>query len=139
MSRRREAYRDLYQSGFDFTALFAVALALAGFFLVAGGGKSGAAQFDVSLSASALPGDDKLPVVNIARDGQLRLSGRPLSLDELQISLSALKQHQNIDRVVVVTDPGARLQSILEAMSAIKAAGINRVAQRIQSQTAPSQ
>ncbi|HMX63728.1 MAG TPA: biopolymer transporter ExbD [Candidatus Sumerlaeota bacterium] len=136
--RRRDAYTALHRAGFDIVPLFAVALALAAFFLTVGGG-GGASQFDVSLSGAVLPGDEKLPAVTVGADGQVRLNGRPLSLDELQVGLSTLRQQQGIDRVVVNTDPGARLQSILEAMSAIKAAGINRVAQRVQPQKSNSQ
>ncbi|MCC6545758.1 biopolymer transporter ExbD [Candidatus Sumerlaeota bacterium] len=135
MRNRRAAYGDLYHTRFDAAALIAVALVLAACFALAGG-RGSAAQFDVSLAAATLPGDDKLPTIAISRDGQIRLNGRPLSLDELQVSLSTLRQQQAVDRVVVTTNPGARLQVVLEAMGAIKAAGINRVAQRIQSQEA---
>lgn len=133
--RRRDAYPALYGGSMDLTGLFAVAFVLAAFFLMTGGGgRSGATQFDVSLSTPALPGDEKLPTIAIARDGQLRLNGRPLTMDELQVSLATLRQQQNIDRVIVSTDSGARLQTVLETMAAIRSAGINRVAQRIQTQ-----
>jgi biopolymer transport protein ExbD len=71
---------------------------------------------------------DKQVVVTLGREGLIQLDGQSVELDRL---VSAIKAKANASEQIVVivnSDKGAEVQTLVDVMDAIKAAGLGKVA-----------
>ena len=64
--------------------------------------------------------------IGVTRDGETVIDGNAVSGEELKAKLLELKKDKAID-VVLAGDKDASLQTLLKAMDAVRAAGINSV------------
>ncbi len=84
-----------------------------------------------NLPASAAPEklqDTKTLIVGLSRSGDFKLDGKLISLAQLTAQLRAKVQHGHPPIVVLAGDADVELQRLVDAMDAIKAAGITSVA-----------
>lgn len=64
--------------------------------------------------------------IGVTKDGETVIDGKSVTVDELKEQLLALKQDKSID-VVLAGDKDASLQTLLNAMDAVRGAGITSV------------
>ena len=71
---------------------------------------------------------DKQVVVTLGRDGLIQLDGQAVELDRLVGAIKAKASASEQVAVVVNSDKGAEVQTLVDVMDAIKAAGLGKVA-----------
>jgi biopolymer transport protein ExbD len=81
-----------------------------------------------SSQAQNLKTPDKQVVVTLGRDGLIQLDGQAVELDRLVGAIKAKASASEQVAVVVNSDKGAEVQTLVDVMDAIKAAGLGKVA-----------
>jgi biopolymer transport protein ExbD len=71
---------------------------------------------------------DKQVVVTLGREGLIQLDGQAVELDRLVGAIKAKSLASEQIAVVVNSDKGAEVQTLVDVMDAIKAAGLGKVA-----------
>ena len=71
---------------------------------------------------------DKQVVVTLGREGLIQLDGQSVELDRLVGAIKAKANASEQIAVVVNSDKGAEVQTLVDVMDAIKAAGLGKVA-----------
>ena len=71
---------------------------------------------------------DKQVVVTLGRDGLIQLDGQAVELARLVSAIKAKATASEHIAVVVNSDKGAEVQTLVDVMDAIKAAGLGKVA-----------
>jgi biopolymer transport protein ExbD len=71
---------------------------------------------------------DKQVVVTLGREGLIQLDGKAVELDRLVGAIKAKASASEQIAVVVNSDKGAEVQTLVDVMDAIKAAGLGKVA-----------
>jgi biopolymer transport protein ExbD len=71
---------------------------------------------------------DKQVVVTLGREGLIQLDGQAVELDRLVGAIKAKASASEQIAVVVNSDKGAEVQTLVDVMDAIKAAGLGKVA-----------
>jgi biopolymer transport protein ExbD len=71
---------------------------------------------------------DKQVVVTLGREGLIQLDGQAVELDRLVNAIKAKASASEQIAVVVNSDKGAEVQTLVDVMDAIKAAGLGKVA-----------
>jgi len=71
---------------------------------------------------------DKQVVVTLGREGLIQLNGQAVELDRLVNAIKAKASASEQIAVVVNSDKGAEVQTLVDVMDAIKAAGLGKVA-----------
>ncbi len=77
--------------------------------------------------AAALPGEDIQLVVNVDKKGDVLLNDARLSAAELQSKLAAILRERPDRQVFLRADQDARYGDVMEALGAIKGAGVERL------------
>jgi biopolymer transport protein ExbD len=81
-----------------------------------------------SSQAQNLKTPDKQVVVTLGREGLIQLDGQAVDLDRLVVAIKAKASASEQIAVVVNSDKGAEVQTLVDVMDAIKAAGLGKVA-----------
>jgi biopolymer transport protein ExbD len=81
-----------------------------------------------SSQAQNLKTPDKQVVVTLGREGLIQLNGQAVELDRLVNAIKAKASASEQIAVVVNSDKGAEVQTLVDVMDAIKAAGLGKVA-----------
>jgi biopolymer transport protein ExbD len=71
---------------------------------------------------------DKQVVVTLGREGLIQLDGQAVELDRLVVAIKAKASASEQIAVIVNSDKGAEVQTLVDVMDAIKAAGLGKVA-----------
>jgi biopolymer transport protein ExbD len=71
---------------------------------------------------------DKQVVVTLGREGLIQLDGQTVELDRLVSAIKAKANASEQITVIVNSDKGAEVQTLVDVMDAIKAAGLGKVA-----------
>jgi len=71
---------------------------------------------------------DKQVVVTLGREGLIQLDGQTVELDRLVSAIKAKANASEQIAVIVNSDKGAEVQTLVDVMDAIKAAGLGKVA-----------
>ena len=71
---------------------------------------------------------DKQVVVTLGREGLIQLDGQTVELDRLVSAIKAKANASEQITVIVNSDKGAEVQTLVDVMDAIKAAGLGQVA-----------
>jgi len=71
---------------------------------------------------------DKQVLVTLGREGLIQLDGQAVELDRLVGAIKAKASASEQIAVVVNSDKGAEVQTLVDVMDAIKAAGLGKVA-----------
>jgi biopolymer transport protein ExbD len=71
---------------------------------------------------------DKQVVVTLGREGLIQLDGQAVELDRLVGAIKAKANASEQIAVIVNSDKGAEVQTLVDVMDAIKAAGLGKVA-----------
>jgi biopolymer transport protein ExbD len=71
---------------------------------------------------------DKQVVVTLGREGLIQLDGQAVELDRLVSAIKAKANASEQIAVIVNSDKGAEVQTLVDVMDAIKAAGLGKVA-----------
>lgn len=71
---------------------------------------------------------DKQVVVTLGREGLIQLDGQAVELDRLVGAIKAKASASEQIAVIVNSDKGAEVQTLVDVMDAIKAAGLGKVA-----------
>jgi biopolymer transport protein ExbD len=67
-------------------------------------------------------------VVTLGREGLIQLDGQTVELDRLVSTIKAKASASEPIAVIVNSDKGAEVQTLVDVMDAIKAAGLGKVA-----------
>lgn len=70
---------------------------------------------------------DKQVVVTLGREGLIQLDGQAVELDRLVDAIKAKASASEQIAVIVNSDKGAEVQTLVDVMDAIKAAGLGKV------------
>ena len=81
-----------------------------------------------SSQAQNLKTPDKQVVVTLGREGLIQLDGQTVELDRLVSNIKAKASASEPIAVIVNSDKGAEVQTLVDVMDAIKAAGLGKVA-----------
>ena len=81
-----------------------------------------------SSQAQNLKTPDKQVVVTLGREGLIQLDGQTVELDRLVSTIKAKASASEPIAVIVNSDKGAEVQTLVDVMDAIKAAGLGKVA-----------
>lgn len=81
-----------------------------------------------SSQAQNLKTPDKQVVVTLGREGSIQLDGQAVELERLVSAIKAKANASEQIAVVVNSDKGAEVQTLVDVMDAIKAAGLGKVA-----------
>jgi biopolymer transport protein ExbD len=81
-----------------------------------------------STQAQNLKTPDKQVVVTLGREGSIQLDGQTVELKRLVSAIKAKASASEQIAVVVNSDKGAEVQTLVDVMDAIKAAGLGKVA-----------
>ena len=71
---------------------------------------------------------DKQVVVTLGREGLIQLDGQAVELDRLVSAIKAKANASEQITVIVNSDKGAEVQTLVDVMDAIKVAGLGKVA-----------
>ena len=80
-----------------------------------------------SSQAQNLMTADKQVVVTLGREGSIQLDGQNLELNNLVSAIKAKASASEQIAVIVNSDKGAEVQTLVDVMDAIKAAGLGKV------------
>jgi biopolymer transport protein ExbD len=80
-----------------------------------------------SSQAQNLKTADKQVVVTLGREGSIQLDGQNLELNYLVSAIKAKASASEQIAVIVNSDKGAEVQTLVDVMDAIKAAGLGKV------------
>ncbi len=80
-----------------------------------------------SSQAQNLKTADKQVVVTLGREGSIQLDGQNLELNNLVSAIKAKASASEQIAVIVNSDKGAEVQTLVDVMDAIKAAGLGKV------------
>ena len=81
-----------------------------------------------SSQAQNLKTPDKQVVVTLGREGLIQLDGQAVELNRLVSAIKANASAAEQIAVIVNSDKGAEVQTLVDVMDAIKAAGLGKVA-----------
>jgi biopolymer transport protein ExbD len=81
-----------------------------------------------SSQAQNLKTPDKQVVVTLGREGLIQLDGQTVELERLVSAIKAKASASEQIAVIVNSDKGAEVQTLVDVMDAIKAAGLGKVA-----------
>jgi biopolymer transport protein ExbD len=81
-----------------------------------------------SSQAQNLKTPDKQVVVTLGREGLIQLDGQTVELDRLVSTIKAKASASEPIAVIVNSDKGAEVQTLVDVMDAIKVAGLGKVA-----------
>lgn len=81
-----------------------------------------------SSQAQNLKTPDKQVVVTLGREGLIQLDGQTVELERLVSAIKAKASASEHIAVIVNSDKGAEVQTLVDVMDAIKAAGLGKVA-----------
>jgi len=81
-----------------------------------------------SSQAQNLKTPDKQVVVSLGREGLIQLDGQTVELERLVSAIKAKASASEHIAVIVNSDKGAEVQTLVDVMDAIKAAGLGKVA-----------
>jgi len=81
-----------------------------------------------SSQAQNLKTPDKQVVVSLGREGLIQLDGQTVELERLVSAIKAKASASEQIAVIVNSDKGAEVQTLVDVMDAIKAAGLGKVA-----------
>ncbi len=81
-----------------------------------------------SSQAQNLKTPDKQVMVTLGREGLIQLDGQAVELDSLVSAIKAKASASEQIAVIVNSDKGAEVQTLVDVMDAIKAAGLGKVA-----------
>ncbi len=81
-----------------------------------------------SSQAQNLKTPDKQVMVTLGREGLIQLDGQAVELDRLVSAIQAKASASEQIAVIVNSDKGAEVQTLVDVMDAIKAAGLGKVA-----------
>lgn len=81
-----------------------------------------------SSQAQNLKSPDKQVVVTLGREGLIQVDGQTVELDRLVVAIKSKANASDQIAVVVNSDKGAEVQTLVDVMDAIKAAGLGKVA-----------
>jgi biopolymer transport protein ExbD len=81
-----------------------------------------------SSQAQDLKTPDKQVMVTLGREGLIQLDGQAVELDSLVSAIKAKASASEQIAVIVNSDKGAEVQTLVDVMDAIKAAGLGKVA-----------
>ena len=81
-----------------------------------------------SSQAQNLKTPDKQVVVTLGREGLIQLDGQTVELERLVSTIKAKANASEQIAVIVNSDKGAEVQTLVDVMDAIKAAGLGKVA-----------
>ncbi len=81
-----------------------------------------------SSQAQNLKTPDKQVVVTLGREGLIQLDGKAVELNRLVSAIKAKASAAEQIAVIVNSDKGAEVQTLVDVMDAIKAAGLGKVA-----------
>jgi len=81
-----------------------------------------------SSQAQNLKTPDKQVVVTLGREGSIQLDGQAVELERLVSAIKAKASASEQIAVIVNSDKGAEVQTLVDVMDAIKAAGLGKVA-----------
>ncbi len=81
-----------------------------------------------SSQAQNLKTPDKQVVVTLGREGLIQLDGQAVELNRLVSAIKAKASAAEQIAVIVNSDKGAEVQTLVDVMDAIKAAGLGKVA-----------
>jgi biopolymer transport protein TolR len=77
--------------------------------------------------AAAIPGNDELLVVSIAKNGRIYLNDNLMTLDELRVKMGAIRKNQADKQVYLRADQDVRYGVVMKTIAELKQAGIERV------------
>jgi len=80
-----------------------------------------------SSQAQNLRTPDKQVVVTLGREGSIQLDGQNIELNRLVAAIKAKSSASESIAVIVNSDKGAEVQTLVDVMDAIKAAGLGKV------------
>jgi len=89
--------------------------------------KNEAVVLPSSVAAPGAIGPSQEETVSITRDAVIELNKEPISLDQLEAQLAALKQSQSNIAVVIRPHKDLPVQKLIDVMDAVKRAGITLV------------
>jgi biopolymer transport protein ExbD len=81
-----------------------------------------------SSQAQNLKTPDKQVMVTLGREGLIQLDGQAVELESLVSAIKAKASASEQIAVIVNSDKGAEVQTLVDVMDAIKAAGLGKVA-----------
>ena len=81
-----------------------------------------------SSQAQNLKTPDKQVVVTLGREGLIQLDGQTVELERLVSAIKSKASASEQIAVIVNSDKGAEVQTLVDVMDAIKAAGLGKVA-----------
>ena len=81
-----------------------------------------------SSQAQDLKTPDKQVMVTLGREGLIQLDGQAVELDSLVSAIKAKASASEQIAVIVNSDKGAEVQTLVDVMDAVKAAGLGKVA-----------
>jgi len=81
-----------------------------------------------SSQAQNLKTPDKQVVVSLGREGLIQVDGQTVELERLVTTIKAKASASEQIAVIVNSDKGAEVQTLVDVMDAIKAAGLGKVA-----------
>jgi biopolymer transport protein ExbD len=81
-----------------------------------------------SSQAQNLKTPDKQVMVTLGREGLIQLDGQTVELDSLVSAIKAKASASEQIAIIVNSDKGAEVQTLVDVMDAIKAAGLGKVA-----------
>ena len=81
-----------------------------------------------SSQAQNLKTPDKQVLVTLGREGLIQLDGQAVEFDRLVSAIKAKANASEQIAVIVNSDKGAEVQTLVDVMDAIKAAGLGKVA-----------
>jgi len=81
-----------------------------------------------SSQAQNLKTPDKQVVVTLGREGSIQVDGQTVELERLVSAIKAKASASEQIAVVVNSDKGAEVQTLVDVMDAIKAAGLGKLA-----------
>ncbi len=81
-----------------------------------------------SSQAQNLKTPDKQVMVTLGREGLIQLDGQAVELERLVSAIQAKASASEQIAVIVNSDKGAEVQTLVDVMDAIKAAGLGKVA-----------
>jgi len=81
-----------------------------------------------SAQAQNLKTPDKQVMVSLGREGLIQVDGQTVELERLVTTIKAKASASEQIAVIVNSDKGAEVQTLVDVMDAIKAAGLGKVA-----------
>jgi biopolymer transport protein ExbD len=141
--RRRKSRYSMFSEdeGLNLTPLLDVIFNLIFFFVLATTIRTEESFFELILptASEAAPQkiEERVPEVQLARDGTLFLNGKPLTEAQLLDELTKLVKEKKSSKAIVSADAEALVQQSVDVMNLLRKAGITEMTQRVRSGPAP--